>query len=130
MKTRILVAILAAAIGMVLAHVPPAQPHRIGPAGIYPDPVRTPGSANPEVPQRNIGDTPFLLPCLPAGVAFRIMDFGFGSEAMRPRLNFREMGIPPNSRLRWEELTGTPAETCLRRPSLSEVRIRGDEIVV
>jgi hypothetical protein len=31
------------------------------------------------------------------------MDFGFGNEAMRPRLNFGEMGIPPNSRLRWED---------------------------
>jgi hypothetical protein len=53
---RIHFAILAAGIGMVLAHVPPAQPHRIGPADIYPDPVRTPGIANPKVTQHNIQD--------------------------------------------------------------------------
>jgi hypothetical protein len=37
--------------------MPPAQVRRIGPADIYPDPVRTPGAANPQVTQRNIGDT-------------------------------------------------------------------------
>ena len=42
---------------MLLAHAPPAQPRRIGPADIYPDPVMTPGAANPQVTQRNIGDT-------------------------------------------------------------------------
>jgi hypothetical protein len=57
MRTRILFAILAAAIGIVFAAVPPAQPHRIGPAEIYPDPAMTPGAANPQVTQRNIGDT-------------------------------------------------------------------------
>jgi hypothetical protein len=36
---------------------PPAQVRRIGPADIYPDPVRTPGAANSQVTQRNIGDT-------------------------------------------------------------------------
>jgi hypothetical protein len=57
MKARILIASLAAGIGILVAHVPPAQPRRIGPAEIYPDPVRTPGAANPQVTQRNIGDT-------------------------------------------------------------------------
>jgi hypothetical protein len=57
MWTRILLSILAFGIGTLLARAPPAQPHRIGPAEIYPDPVRTPGAANPQVTQRNIGDT-------------------------------------------------------------------------
>ena len=57
MRTRILFAILAAGIGMLLAGAPPVQPHRIGPAEIYPDPKRTPGAANPEVTQQNIQDT-------------------------------------------------------------------------
>jgi hypothetical protein len=57
MRTRIILAIFAASIGMLLAHVPPVQLHRIGPADIYPDPVRTPGAANPQVTQQNIGDT-------------------------------------------------------------------------
>ena len=48
--------LFAAGIGMVLAHVPPVQPRRIGPAEIYPDPARTPGAANPQVTQRNIKD--------------------------------------------------------------------------
>jgi hypothetical protein len=56
MKARIPFAILAAGIDIVLAGVPPAKPHRIGPADIYPDPVRTPGAANPQVTQRNIRD--------------------------------------------------------------------------
>jgi hypothetical protein len=56
MRTCIHFTILAAGIGMLLAHMPPAQPHRIGPADIYPDAVRTPGAANPEVTQRNIQD--------------------------------------------------------------------------
>ncbi len=42
---------------MVLAGMPPAQPSRIGPAEICPNPMRTPGAANPQVTQRNIGDT-------------------------------------------------------------------------
>jgi hypothetical protein len=37
-----------------MAQVPQAQPQRIGPADIYPDPVRTPGAANPQVTQENI----------------------------------------------------------------------------
>jgi hypothetical protein len=49
-------AIFASGIGMVLAYVPPAQHSRIGPAEIYPDPVRTPGAANPQVTQRTIQD--------------------------------------------------------------------------
>jgi hypothetical protein len=56
MRTRILFPILAAGIGTLLALTPPAQPHRIGPAEIYPAPVRTPGAANPQVTQRNIRD--------------------------------------------------------------------------
>ena len=56
MRTPILFATLAAGISMLLPHVPPAQPHRIGPAEIYPDPVRTPGAVNPQVTQQNIKD--------------------------------------------------------------------------
>jgi len=57
MKSQIPIAILAAGIGLLLAQAPPRQPRRIGPAEIYPDPARTPGAANPQVTQRNIGDT-------------------------------------------------------------------------
>jgi hypothetical protein len=57
MRTLILVAILAAGISMLHSAAPPAQSHRLGPADIYPDPIRTPGAANPQVTQRNIGDT-------------------------------------------------------------------------
>ena len=55
MRARILFAFFAVGIG-ILAHALPAQHHRIGPADIYPDPVRTPGAANPQVTQRNIKD--------------------------------------------------------------------------
>ena len=41
MKARILIAFLAAGIGILVAHVPPAQLHRIGPAEIYSDPATT-----------------------------------------------------------------------------------------
>ena len=57
MRTRILPAVLAAGIGMLLPAVPPVRPHSIGPAEIYPDPIRTPGAANPQVTQRDIRDT-------------------------------------------------------------------------
>ena len=57
MEARIPLAILAAGISFLAAAVPPTQPRRIGPAEIYPDPARTPGAANPQVTQRNIGDT-------------------------------------------------------------------------
>ena len=57
MRIRTRFAMLAAAVGMLVAGVPPVQLHRIGPAEIYPDPVRTPGAANPQVTQRNIQDT-------------------------------------------------------------------------
>ena len=40
-----------------MAYVSAAQPHRIGPAEIYPDPVRTPGAANLQVTQRNIKES-------------------------------------------------------------------------
>ena len=56
MRARIPLVIFAAGISMLLPHVPPAQPHRIGPAEIYPDPVRTPGAVNPQVTQQNIKD--------------------------------------------------------------------------
>ena len=56
MRARILFAFFAVGIGILLAHALPAQHHRIGPADIYPDPVRTPGAANPQVTQRNIKD--------------------------------------------------------------------------
>jgi hypothetical protein len=56
MRIPIHYAIFAAGIGLVPAYAPPAQHSRIGPADIYPDPVRTPGIANPNVNQRNIQD--------------------------------------------------------------------------
>jgi hypothetical protein len=61
MSARILFSILAAGIGVLMAAVPLAPIHRIGPAEIYPDPVRTPGASNPQITQRNSGDTPCLL---------------------------------------------------------------------
>ena len=57
MRVRVVLAVLGAGIGMVLAHAPQVQPRRLGPAEIYPDPVRTPGAANPQVTQRNIRET-------------------------------------------------------------------------
>jgi len=56
MRKCIHLAIFAAGIGMLLGRVPLSEPHRIGPAEIYPDQARTPGAANPEVTQRNIKD--------------------------------------------------------------------------
>jgi hypothetical protein len=53
MRTRLLLAILAVGIDMPLSAMPPAQVRRISPAEIYPDPLRTPGAANPEVTWRN-----------------------------------------------------------------------------
>jgi hypothetical protein len=57
MKAQVLFAAIAAGIGVLMAAVPLAPIHRIGPAEIYPDPARTPGAASPQVTQRNIGDT-------------------------------------------------------------------------
>ena len=42
---------------ILLAHGTQAQSGRIGHAEIYPDPVRTPGAANPDVTQENIKET-------------------------------------------------------------------------
>jgi hypothetical protein len=56
MKMRIPFAIPVALACILLAHGAQAPSHRIGPAEIYPDPVRTSGAANPEVTQRNIQD--------------------------------------------------------------------------
>ena len=55
MKTRAPL-ISAAIVSTVLAHGGQAQSKRLGPADIYPDPVRTPGAANPEVTQESIKD--------------------------------------------------------------------------
>jgi len=57
MKGQILFAILTAATNLLLPAIPSVQPRRIGPAEIYPDPIRTPGAASPQVTQRNIQDT-------------------------------------------------------------------------
>src|ERR1035441_9151866 len=56
MRIRIISVIFSAAVSMLLAGAPPAQPHRIGPAELYPDPVMTPGAANPDITQHNIQD--------------------------------------------------------------------------
>jgi hypothetical protein len=47
MKMRIHFTVPVALACILLAHAPPVQPHRIGPAEIYPDPVRTPGGRKP-----------------------------------------------------------------------------------
>jgi hypothetical protein len=57
MKMRIHFAIPMALACILLAHGSQPKSSRIGPADIYPDPVRTPGAANPQVTQRNIQDT-------------------------------------------------------------------------
>jgi hypothetical protein len=54
---RALTIVLSVLARLLLAHGIHAQSHRIGPAEIYPDPVRTPGAANPQVTQQNIKDT-------------------------------------------------------------------------
>jgi hypothetical protein len=56
MKMRIHSAIPVALACILLAHGARSQSGRIGPADIYPDPVRTPGAANPQVTQQNIQD--------------------------------------------------------------------------
>jgi hypothetical protein len=56
MKMRILFTIPVAIACILLAHEAWTQSGRIGPAEIYPDPVRTPGAANPDVTQENIKD--------------------------------------------------------------------------
>ena len=60
MMMRLCLFVPVAVICTLLAHAP-VQPRRLGPAEIYPDPVRTPGAANPQVTQRNVRDTSFLL---------------------------------------------------------------------
>jgi hypothetical protein len=55
LRVRLLIPI--AVITIVLVCVSSAQLHRIGPAEIYPDPMRTPGAANPQITQRNIQET-------------------------------------------------------------------------
>jgi len=54
---RIHFAVCSALVCTVLVCAPPAQRDRTGPGDIYPDPVRTPGAANPEITQQNIGST-------------------------------------------------------------------------
>ncbi len=54
---RIPFAIPVALACILLAHGARAQSSRIGPADIYPDLVRTPGAANPQVTQQNIKDS-------------------------------------------------------------------------
>jgi hypothetical protein len=56
MKIRIRFAIPMALACLLLAHGVRAQSNRIGPPEIYPDSVRTPGAANPQVTQENIQD--------------------------------------------------------------------------
>jgi len=56
MRIPVALGILAAGTAVLLARAPAAQPHRLGPPEIYPDPTRTPGAANPQVTQRNIQD--------------------------------------------------------------------------
>ena len=56
MKMRIHFTIPVAFVCILLAHGSQPKSSRIGPADIYPDPVRTPGAANPQVTQQNIQD--------------------------------------------------------------------------
>jgi len=54
MRIRSAVSVAFACILLAQGAHPPSG--RIGPSDIYPDPVRTPGAANPQVTQRNIQD--------------------------------------------------------------------------
>jgi hypothetical protein len=54
MKIQFSVPVALACI--LLAHGAPPPSGRIGPPEIYPDPVKTPGAANPEITQGNIQD--------------------------------------------------------------------------
>jgi hypothetical protein len=56
MKMRIPFTIPVALICILLAHGARSPSSLIGPAEIYPDPVMTPGAANPDVTQGNIQD--------------------------------------------------------------------------
>src|ERR1019366_2592630 len=56
MKIRIPFTIPVALVCILLAQGAQPKSSRIGPPEIYPDPVRTPGAANPQVTQGNIQD--------------------------------------------------------------------------
>ncbi len=56
MKTQIRFAFPVALVCILLAHGARSPSSRIGPGDIYPDPVRTPGAADPQVTQQNIRD--------------------------------------------------------------------------
>ena len=56
MKMQIRFSALVALTSILLAHAAPPPSGRIGPPEIYPDPVRTPGAANPDITQYNIQD--------------------------------------------------------------------------
>jgi hypothetical protein len=56
MKMQIQFSVLVALACTLLAHGAVPQSGRIGPMEVYPDPVRTPGAANPEINQENIQD--------------------------------------------------------------------------
>ncbi len=56
MKMRVHFTIPMALVCILLVHGARAQSSRVGPSDIYPDPVRTPGAANPQVTQENIKD--------------------------------------------------------------------------
>src|ERR1019366_8362885 len=56
MQIRIPFAIGAVLACILLAYGARAPSSRIGPADIYPDPIMTPGAANPQVTQQNIRD--------------------------------------------------------------------------
>jgi hypothetical protein len=88
MKARILFAFFAGGIGMLLAHAPPAQPHRIGPAEISPDPGMRPGTANPQVTQRlAVCAHPLLLNALTTRQSVQSPDNHITSErpVIRPK---------------------------------------------
>ena len=54
MKMQIRFSVPLALTCILLAHGAPPPSGRIGPPEIYPDPVRTPGAANPDITQQNI----------------------------------------------------------------------------
>src|ERR1035438_8699693 len=56
MKRQIRFSALVALTSILLAHAAQPPSGRIGPPEIYPDPVRTPGAANPDITQHNIQD--------------------------------------------------------------------------
>ena len=70
-------------IGILPARLSEGQLHRVGPPDIYPDPAMTPGAADPQITQRNIGDT--------------ICSRNWSTKLVRPPAGY-------TSKLKWKQL--------------------------